>query len=145
MRLFILVFIAALSSSVRAWDDDDYHIFDLVEEINQNFYKFMGIEQVCHGSQIATWMRNFRNLSLCLVFRTQQMPKSNEPSAASRFNSIPTRIPPKMPTFSSAISSAFTKHYVRRRSVKPTIKCWKTAYRAGVRAHITSERSAKSA
>ena len=35
--------------SVAAWDNDDLEIFDLVELINQNFYKFMGIQQVRRG------------------------------------------------------------------------------------------------
>lgn len=50
MKLQILVSIFALctlqSRMVIAWDNDDFEIFDLVEEINENFYKVLNIEQV---------------------------------------------------------------------------------------------------
>ncbi|KAG8431320.1 hypothetical protein GDO86_019064 [Hymenochirus boettgeri] len=29
-----------------AWDSGDLELFDLVEEIQQNFYEFLGVEQV---------------------------------------------------------------------------------------------------
>lgn len=31
---------------VVAWDQDDLEIFDLVEEVNQNFYELLKIKQV---------------------------------------------------------------------------------------------------
>lgn len=30
----------------RAWDDDDLEVFDVVEEVNQNFYELLGVTQV---------------------------------------------------------------------------------------------------
>ena len=44
--IFKLILICTLCMSVRAWDTDELEIFDLVEEINKNFYDFMGITQV---------------------------------------------------------------------------------------------------
>lgn len=32
--------------TASAWDNDDLEIFDLVELINQDFYKLMGINRV---------------------------------------------------------------------------------------------------
>lgn len=32
----------------RAWDDDDFEVFDVVEEVNQNFYELLGVTQVRH-------------------------------------------------------------------------------------------------
>jgi hypothetical protein len=31
---------------VDSWDTDDLELFDLVEEVNQNFYEVIGVEQV---------------------------------------------------------------------------------------------------
>lgn len=38
---------------VKAWDNDDLEIFDLVEQIDQNFYTLMGINPV---SDTVTWI-----------------------------------------------------------------------------------------
>lgn len=55
MRLFLLMFTVGLATTVHAWDDEDYAIFDLVEEINnENWYKFLGVAQVTY---FATWIR----------------------------------------------------------------------------------------
>lgn len=35
-----------LITTASAWDTDELEIFDLVEEINENFYHVMGIQQV---------------------------------------------------------------------------------------------------
>lgn len=41
-----LVLVLIIAAAAHAWDDGDFEVFDAVEEINQNFYQFMGIEQV---------------------------------------------------------------------------------------------------
>lgn len=41
---FLLVIVSADIAS--AWDQDDLDIFDLVEEINSNFYTVLGVQQV---------------------------------------------------------------------------------------------------
>lgn len=69
--IFILIFCGL--SSVKAWDDDDYLIFDLVEEINQNFYNFMGIKQVCFYFIFITW----KIFHLLCLFRMQHYKKLN--------------------------------------------------------------------
>lgn len=38
----IFTFILAVS----AWDDGDFEVFDVVEEVNQNFYELIGVPQV---------------------------------------------------------------------------------------------------
>lgn len=42
----LLVILISLGKSVNAWDDVDLEIFDLVEEINENFYQMLGVQQV---------------------------------------------------------------------------------------------------
>lgn len=44
MRWFILL--VWLSLGVKAWDEDDLEVFDVVEEVGQNFYELMGITRV---------------------------------------------------------------------------------------------------
>lgn len=41
---FLLVIVSADIAS--AWDQDDLDIFDLVEEINENFYTVLDVQQV---------------------------------------------------------------------------------------------------
>lgn len=48
MKLATAVYIVMVISCtmVHGWDTEELEIFDLVEEINKNFYEFMGISQV---------------------------------------------------------------------------------------------------
>lgn len=41
-----LAFVALFVDNVSAWDQDELEIFDLVEEINQNFYSILKVDQV---------------------------------------------------------------------------------------------------
>lgn len=41
----VAVFVASVDF-VSAWDQEEFEIFDLVEEINQNFYTVLKVEQV---------------------------------------------------------------------------------------------------
>ena len=41
----VLVFFNLCDIS-SAWDTDELEVFDVVEEVNQNFYELMGISQV---------------------------------------------------------------------------------------------------
>lgn len=42
----LLIFTLLFVSCVVAWDQDDLEIFDLVEEVNENFYEVLKIKQV---------------------------------------------------------------------------------------------------
>lgn len=41
----VLCFLDVFRSSC-AWDNDELEVFDVVEEINQNFYDVLGVTQV---------------------------------------------------------------------------------------------------
>lgn len=41
----VLCFLDAFRSSC-AWDNDELEVFDVVEEVNQNFYDVLGVTQV---------------------------------------------------------------------------------------------------
>lgn len=43
---FIIVILFVLISESCAWDNEELEIFDVVEEVNKNFYELMGISQV---------------------------------------------------------------------------------------------------
>lgn len=41
-----MLLLFALVCGAAAWDDGDLEVFDVVEEVNQNFYELMGVAQV---------------------------------------------------------------------------------------------------
>lgn len=45
MRWNLLV-VFTLILGAKAWDDGDLEVFDVVEEVNQNFYELLGVNQV---------------------------------------------------------------------------------------------------
>ncbi|XP_031828966.1 dnaJ homolog subfamily C member 1 [Nomia melanderi] len=47
----------------NAWDNDELEVFDVVEEVNQNFYDVLGVPQTANASEIK---KAFRRLSLQL-------------------------------------------------------------------------------
>ncbi|XP_034664229.1 uncharacterized protein F54F2.9 [Drosophila subobscura] len=52
-----------MCGTAQAWHSEELEIFDLVEEINKNFYEFMGINQTATNNEIK---RAFRTLSIVL-------------------------------------------------------------------------------
>lgn len=44
--LLLLLSALLLVPSSNAWDSEELEIFDLVEDINQNFYEMLGVQQV---------------------------------------------------------------------------------------------------
>lgn len=51
------------TGGAHAWHSEELEIFDLVEEVNRNFYEFMGINQTATGAEVK---RAFRTLSIVL-------------------------------------------------------------------------------
>lgn len=47
LNLKYLIVLTVLICGVHCWDHQELEIFDLVEEINENFYTVLGINQVC--------------------------------------------------------------------------------------------------
>lgn len=45
MRSVVLVLLS-LVLTASAWDEGDFEVFDVVEEVNQNFYELLGVKQV---------------------------------------------------------------------------------------------------
>lgn len=46
----LLLFVVSVGN-VSAWDQEELEIFDLVEEINENFYTILKVQQVIEYSQ----------------------------------------------------------------------------------------------
>ncbi|XP_029665444.1 dnaJ homolog subfamily C member 1-like [Formica exsecta] len=59
----IFYFLSILFRFSHAWDNDELEVFDVVEEVNQNFYDVLGITQSANASEIK---KAFRRLSLQL-------------------------------------------------------------------------------
>ncbi|XP_013090236.2 dnaJ homolog subfamily C member 1-like [Biomphalaria glabrata] len=57
----LLTLLVLFVNPVHGWDSDDLEIFDLVEEINVNFYQYFGIEQSASTSEIK---KAYRKLTL---------------------------------------------------------------------------------
>ena len=45
-RLFLILVILSTSANVHGWDSIDLELFDLVEEVKDNFYGVLGLKQV---------------------------------------------------------------------------------------------------
>ena len=45
-KIFLFFSILSLSTNVHGWDSIDLELFDLVEEIKDNFYDVLGLKQV---------------------------------------------------------------------------------------------------
>lgn len=52
----IFYFLSTLFRFSYAWDNDDLEVFDVVEEVNQNFYDVLGITQVFSYKYILTFL-----------------------------------------------------------------------------------------
>uniref|UniRef100_A0A1L8DTM2 Putative molecular chaperone dnaj superfamily n=1 Tax=Nyssomyia neivai TaxID=330878 RepID=A0A1L8DTM2_9DIPT len=61
MKSTIFLVFAVFISSSRAWDSVELEIFDLVEDINENFYSLLGITQNATTAEVK---RAFRTLSV---------------------------------------------------------------------------------
>lgn len=59
--MIIYIFsLALLCEKINAWDSDELQMFDLVEEVKENFYDFFGVSQTADVSEIK---RTYRKLS----------------------------------------------------------------------------------
>lgn len=126
--LSTLLLLICSFNSAAAWDNDDLEIFDLVELINLNFYKFMGIQQVCYVD-----VKIFNFSSLSRHFRKPLYRKSSERSEHFQFNFTLTRIPLQTRMCSFVIWSAYMKFWRIQERGRSTIMCWRTACPTGNR------------
>lgn len=59
----LLLLLLAAVAPVRAWESGDLELFDLVEEVQLNFYEFLGVQQDASSADIR---KAYRKLSLTL-------------------------------------------------------------------------------
>ncbi|CAG2193119.1 DNAJC1 [Mytilus edulis] len=64
----------------KGWDTDDLELFDLVEEVNRNFYEVLGVDQAASSSEIR---KAYRKLSLQL-----HPDKNKDPDAEAQFRQL---------------------------------------------------------
>ncbi|XP_013788968.1 dnaJ homolog subfamily C member 1-like, partial [Limulus polyphemus] len=80
VQLILFLFVTIKINVTCGWDTEDLELFDLVEEVNQNFYEVLGLEQTASNSDIR---KAYRRLSL------QYHPdKSKEEGAEERFRKL---------------------------------------------------------
>lgn len=47
LLIFRLLYFFNIYQFTNAWDNEELEVFDVVEEVNQNFYEVLGVPQVC--------------------------------------------------------------------------------------------------
>ncbi|CAK9817926.1 DnaJ homolog subfamily C member 1 [Anthophora plagiata] len=63
LLIFRVLYFFNVYGVANAWDNDELEVFDVVEEVNQNFYEVLGVPQAANASEIK---KAFRRLSLQL-------------------------------------------------------------------------------
>uniref|UniRef100_A0A8D8S0Y8 DnaJ homolog subfamily C member 1 n=1 Tax=Cacopsylla melanoneura TaxID=428564 RepID=A0A8D8S0Y8_9HEMI len=76
----IIIVVLCHSNQVGAWDSDQLHVFDVVEEVKQNFYELLEIPK---DADLGKIKKAFRKLSLVL-----HPDKSDAPDAEIKFRQL---------------------------------------------------------
>lgn len=80
MKLVYVLTWTILSHTAFSWDTDDLELFDLVEEVNRNFYDVLGVPSTATSAEIR---KAYRRLSLVL-----HPDKSKEEDAEAQFRQL---------------------------------------------------------
>ncbi|RVE40394.1 hypothetical protein evm_014956, partial [Chilo suppressalis] len=78
MRSVVLLLI--LATVAHCWDDGDFEVFDVVEEVNQNFYELLGVKQDATPAEVKS---AFKRLTLKL-----HPDKNDSPDADVQFRNL---------------------------------------------------------
>uniref|UniRef100_A0A8D1NVB0 DnaJ heat shock protein family (Hsp40) member C1 n=1 Tax=Sus scrofa TaxID=9823 RepID=A0A8D1NVB0_PIG len=76
----LLLLLLAAAGPARGWESGDLELFDLVEEVQLNFYQFLGVQQDASSADIR---KAYRKLSLTL-----HPDKNKEENAETQFRQV---------------------------------------------------------
>lgn len=76
----LLLLLLAAAGPARGWESGDLELFDLVEEVQLNFYQFLGVQQDASSADIR---KAYRKLSLTL-----HPDKNKEENAETQFRQL---------------------------------------------------------
>lgn len=80
LNLISAILLLTICKQTLAWDTEELEVFDVVEEVNQNFYQLLGVPQNANSSSIR---KAFRQLSLQL-----HPDKNSAPNADVQFRNL---------------------------------------------------------
>uniref|UniRef100_A0A2K6KYZ9 J domain-containing protein n=1 Tax=Rhinopithecus bieti TaxID=61621 RepID=A0A2K6KYZ9_RHIBE len=78
--LLLLLLLLAAVAPARGWESGDLELFDLVEEVQLNFYQFLGVQQDASSADIR---KAYRKLSLTL-----HPDKNKDENAETQFRQV---------------------------------------------------------
>lgn len=109
--LGLLALFVVSVDNVSAWDQEELEIFDLVEEINQNFYTVLKVEQVIDFiSEFLIDLESEHNCIWIIYFnRTPKRLIFVKHSEAYHLSCIQIKMMHQMPMYSSEILYQFMK------------------------------------
>ena len=139
-KLSIILAIFVLINSTKAWDTEELEIFDLVEEIKENFYTILGVNQVSDQFNTAMWQFSKILSSFWPIFRMRHYRKSNEHLETCQLFCIPTKMTPKMRMRFFEIWCSFMMSWRTLQKGRNMTKYLKRAYPTGNRHFITIEK-----
>lgn len=121
---FLLLVIVS-ADIVSAWDQDDLDIFDLVEEINENFYTILEVQQVIEYFQ---WERKVFSLLVLMLnsfyYRMLHQRKFGKHFVCYQFVCIQIKMMQRMQMYNSEIWSPFMKFWKIHRNDKSKIQSY---------------------
>lgn len=71
--MYIKIFIILISAKcILTWDSEQMEVFDLVEEVKQNFYELLNVSQVSWSKKMNSFFYHFSNNRMRIIRKYEQ-------------------------------------------------------------------------